>query len=171
MYKRRRRGMSKMSGPVKAKPGSFTRIYLHIVFAVKYRKGMIQPTWKEELYKYITGIVKEEGHLLIRINGMPDHIHILIAYKATRPLTDLVRIIKCNSSKFINERSFCQGRFEWQNGYGAFSCDHRHLDEIIRYIERQEIHHAKKKLREEYIELLRQYELEFSEQFLFSETT
>src|SRR5919206_1046361 len=100
---------------------TYTQIYIQVVFAVSGRLSLIRHEYKEEIYKYITGIARNDGHKLIAINGMPDHVHILLGLKPEMALSDLVRDIKSNSTKFINERRLAQGKFCWQEGYGAFS--------------------------------------------------
>ena len=150
---------------------TYTQVYIHVVFAVRRRENLIGKQWKEELYKYITGIITNKGHKLIAINGMPDHVHILMGMKPTMSLSDLVREIKANSSRFINEKRFVKGKFEWQNGFGAFSCGHSQLDTIINYIKRQEEHHTTKKIsfNEEYLEFLQSYEIDYNKEYLFEE--
>jgi len=123
---------------------TFSQIYLQAVFAVSNRQSLIKPTFKEELYKYITGIVKNQKQKLISINGMPDHVHILIGLRPQMALADLVREIKADSSNFINREKLVHGRFSWQEGYGAFSYGHSQLDTIIRYIQNQEKHHSRR---------------------------
>ncbi|MFK7077938.1 IS200/IS605 family transposase [Flavobacterium oreochromis] len=146
---------------------SYTQIYIQIVIVVKRRENLIQKSWKEELYKYITGIIHEKGQKLIRINGVEDHIHILVSLKPSMALSDLVRDIKANSSKWINEKEFCKHKFEWQNGFGGFSYSKSAIDNVIKYIDNQEEHHKKKKFREEYIEFLQKFDIEFKEEYLF----
>lgn len=114
---------------------TFSQIYIQTVFAVSNRISLINPTFKEDLYKYITGIVKGQGQKLISVNGMPDHLHILIGLRPSMALADLVRGIKADSSNFINQNKWVHGRFSWQEGYGAFSYGHSQLDTIIRYIQ------------------------------------
>ncbi len=109
-------------------PGTFSQIYIQIVFAVKNRDSLIQPSWEEELYKYISGILKNKQQKLIAINGMPDHIHLFIGMKPSCCLSDLVREIKKSSTEFINEKKFSKFKFNWQEGYGAFSYSHSHID-------------------------------------------
>lgn len=145
---------------------TYTKIYLHIVFAVQNRISLIQPEWKDELYKYITGIVKNNGHKLIAINGMSDHLHIAIGYKPHQLIPDLLQDIKGDSSKWINKKKFIRGKFNWQAGYGAFSFSHSHLDAVIKYINNQEKHHKKMAFREEYIELLKKYDVEYDEKYV-----
>lgn len=131
---------------------TYTQIHLHIIFAVKYRDGVIMNSWKDELYKYITGIVQNNKHKLIAINGMSDHIHLLIGFGPIQSLSDLLQDVKGNSSKWINERKFVRGKFEWQEGYGAFSYGKSQIKSVISYSENQEEHHKKKTFKEEFIE-------------------
>jgi putative transposase len=148
---------------------TYTQIHLHIIFAVKYRDGLIQNSWKDELYKYITGIIQGNTHKLIAINGMSDHIHILVGFRATQTLADLLQDIKGSSSKWINEKKFVRGKFEWQEGYGTFSYGKSQIKNVINYIENQEEHHKKKTFREEYIEFLKIFEVEYDEKYIFKD--
>lgn len=148
---------------------TYTQIYIHIVFAVKGRANLISKSWKDELYKYITGIVTNEGQKMIAINGMPDHIHILIGIKPIIALSNLVRDIKANSSRFINEKRWIAGKFEWQQGFGAFSYSHSQLTNVINYIQNQEEHHKIKTFREEYIEFLEHYNIDYKNEFIFED--
>jgi len=146
---------------------TFSQIYIQVVFAVQGRQSLIPNKNKDELYKYITGIVTNKGQKLIRINGMPDHTHTLIGLKPAMALSDLVRDIKSNSSTFINDKGWVRGKFNWQEGYGAFSYGHSQLDRVIRYIDNQEEHHRKTTFREEYLTLLRRFNIEFKNEYLF----
>lgn len=148
---------------------TYTQIYIHIVFAVKGRQNLIHANWKDEIYKYITGIVTNEGQKLIAINGMPDHIHILIGLKPDKSLSDLVRDIKANSSRFINEKKWINGKFEWQTGFGAFSYSHSQLTNVISYINNQEEHHKIKTFKEEYIEFLKAFDVDYKNEYIFDE--
>ena len=148
---------------------TYSQIYIHIVFAVKRRDNLISKKWKDELYKYITGIITNEGQKLLAINGMPDHIHILIGLKPAAVLSSIVRDIKANSSKFINDRKWIAGKFEWQQGFGAFSYSHSQLTNVINYIQNQEEHHKTKTFREEYIDLLKLYNIDFKNEFIFND--
>ncbi|MBC5840583.1 IS200/IS605 family transposase [Flavobacterium sp. F-380] len=148
---------------------TYSQIYIHVVFAVKGRQNLISKNWKDELYKYITGIVTNEGQKLIAVNGMPDHIHILIGLKPNKALSDLVRDIKANSSRFINEKKWINGKFEWQNGFGAFSYSHSQLTNVINYIQNQEEHHKKKTFKEEYVDFLKAFDVDFKNEFIFEE--
>ncbi len=146
--------------------GTYSQVYLQFVFAVKRRQCLIDPLWEEQLYKYITGIITNKGHKLIAINGMPDHIHILIGFKSGE-ISDLVREIKKSSNTFINESKFCKEKFEWQSGYGVFSYHQSMLSTIANYIENQKKHHGKKSFKHEYKEFLDAYQIEYDERYLF----
>lgn len=146
---------------------TYSQIYIQVVMAVKGRHSLISSSWEEELYKYITGIVTNKGQKLITINGMPDHIHILIGLKPAFCLADLMREVKKASNAFINERKFAQGKFEWQEGYGAFSYSHSALDNVIAYIQNQKEHHKKKTFKQEYIGFLKKFQIVYDEKYLF----
>lgn len=147
--------------------GTYSQIYLQVVFAVKGRENLIAQSWKDELHKYMAGIIKEKEQKPIIVNGMPDHIHAFIGLKPSMRISDLVRDIKNNSSKFINEKGFVRGKFSWQEGYGVFSYSHSHIDRVYNYILNQEEHHLKKTFKDEYLELLKKFEIEFKEDYLF----
>ena len=146
---------------------TYSQIYLQIVFSVKGRQNLISKNWKEELYKYICGIVNGKEQKVYAIGGVADHIHILVSIKPTIALSDLVTDIKANSSKWINEKGFIKGKFQWQEGFGAFSYAHSQLDIIIAYINNQEQHHLKKTFRDEYTELLKKFNVQYDENYLF----
>jgi len=148
---------------------TYTQIHLHIIFAVKYRESIIRDSWKDELYRYITGIVQSNKHKMIAINGMPDHIHLLIGMRPTQSISELLQDIKGNSSKWINEKKFIKSRFEWQEGYGAFSYGKSQLKNVVTYIENQEEHHRKKTFREEYLDFLKVFEVDFDEKYIFKD--
>ncbi|MFN8340248.1 MAG: IS200/IS605 family transposase [Cyclobacteriaceae bacterium] len=148
---------------------TYTQLYFHVVFAVKGRANLISPKWKEDLYKYITGIIKNKNQKLIAINGMPNHIHLLIGMKPDGNLSDLVRDIKANSSRFVNEMKLVSGKFEWQNGFGAFTLGHSQLDSIADYIRKQEEHHQTTTFKEEYQKSLRLSGIDFDAQHIFQE--
>lgn len=148
---------------------TYTQIHIHFVFSVKYREGIIANSWKEELYKYIAGIIKINNHKLLAINGMPDHIHILIGVRPSQSVSDLMQDIKGSSSKWINEKKFLKSKFEWQEGYGAFSYSKSQLNRVIDYIKNQETHHQTKSFKEEYIDFLKMFEIDFDEKYIFKE--
>ena len=146
---------------------TFSQIYIQTVFAVENRQSLITPDFQEDLYKYITGIVRNQGQKLIAINGMPDHVHILIGLKPAMALADLVREVKADSTNFVNEQRLVRGRFNWQEGYGAFSYGHSQLNTIIRYIQRQQQHHQKRSFKDEYMTLLRKFDIAFDDRYIF----
>jgi len=148
-------------------PGTFTQIYIQIVFAVKGRENLIVQSWKDDLHKYISGIIKGKEQKSIIVNGMPDHIHAFVGLRPSMSISDLVRDIKNNSSNFINEQKFVKGKFAWQEGYGAFSYSHSQIRNVYDYILNQEEHHQKRTFREEYHEMLKKFEIEFNEKYLF----
>jgi putative transposase len=145
---------------------TFTQLYVHCIFSVQGKTNLISKKWKEDLYKYITGIVTNKNQKLMVINGVPDHVHLLIGVKPDCNLSDLVRDIKANSSKWINHNKFVLGKFEWQLGFGAFSVSQSGLDNVVKYILNQEEHHKIKTFREEYIEFLKAYEIDFKTEYL-----
>jgi putative transposase len=146
---------------------TFSQIYIQTVFAVSGRESVIKAEFREELYKYITGIVRNQRQKLIAINGMPDHVHILIGLRPAMALADLVENIKTDSSKFINRSKWVHGRFNWQEGYGAFSYGHSQLARIIRYIQNQQSHHSRRTFRDEYLTLLRKFDIAFDQKYAF----
>ena len=147
--------------------GTFSQIYIQIVFAVKGRDNLIDRKWDEKLYQYISAIIRNKGQKLIAINGMPDHIHIFIGLKPSCCLSDLVREIKKSSNEFIRENKLVRGNFNWQEGYGAFSYSHSQIDSVCKYIFNQKEHHKKVLFRDEYIDFLKKFEIEYNEKFLF----
>lgn len=147
--------------------GTFSQIYIQVVFAVQNRECMIQSSWEEELYKYISGIVRNKEQKMLAINGMPDHIHFFIGMKPSCCLSDLVREIKKSSNDFIKEKRFSKFKFQWQEGYGPFSYSHSSLDNVIKYIMNQKEHHKKFTFREEYLDFLKKFEIDFKDEYLF----
>ena len=146
---------------------TYSQIYIQTVFAVSGRLSLISQDFKEELHKYISGIVRKKNQKLISINGMTDHLHILIGLRPSMALSDLVRDIKADSSDWVNRKKLARGKFGWQEGYGAFSYGHSQLDMIIRYIQNQEKHHQRRTFKNEYLTLLRKFEIEFKEEYVF----
>jgi REP element-mobilizing transposase RayT len=147
--------------------GTFSQIYIQVVFAVKGRENLINEKWKSDLHKYISGIINGKGQKSIIVNGMSDHIHAFIGLKPVMAVSDLVRDIKNNSTNFINDNKFVRGKFSWQEGYGAFSYSHSQIETVYKYILNQQIHHKKKSFQEEYYDFLKKYEIEFNEKYLF----
>jgi len=146
---------------------TYSQIYIQIVFAVKNRNALISSEWEEELFKYITGIITNKKQKLIAINGTSNHIHIFIGMKPTCCLSDLVREIKKSSNQFIEEKRFTPFKFDWQSGYGAFSYNHSQLDNVYKYIFNQKEHHKKKTFRDEYLEFLKDFQIDYNEEYLF----
>ena len=146
---------------------TFSQIYIHVVFAVQNRKALIKPTWEDELFKYITGIVQNKGQKMLAINGTSNHIHFLIGMKPSCCLSDLVREVKKSSNSFVKEKHFTAANFNWQEGFGAFSYSQSHLSAVINYIENQKQHHKKKTFKDEYIALLKAFEIEYNEEYTF----
>jgi REP element-mobilizing transposase RayT len=146
---------------------TYSQLYIHLVFAVKGRQSLIHQRFKETVYKYIAGIIRNHQQKLLIINGMADHIHILFGIKPDRCISDMVREIKSHSSKFINQQGFVKGRFEWQEGFGAFSVSQSQVSKLISYIENQEEHHNKQTFQMEYLAFLKEYEIDFKQDYLF----
>jgi putative transposase len=147
--------------------GTFSQIYIQVVFAVKGRENLLQKPWRDQAFKYMAGIIKEKGQKPIIVNGVTDHVHLFIGLKPAMPLSDLVRDIKNNTSNFINDKKYLKGKFSWQEGYGAFSYSHSQLDMVYQYILNQEEHHKKKIFKSEYLDLLQKFEIEYDEKYLF----
>jgi REP element-mobilizing transposase RayT len=146
---------------------TYTQCYVHLVFAVKNREALIQNSWKNELEKYITGIIQNHKHKLLAVGSMPDHIHIFIGYNVNQLIPDLVEEIKTSSNAWVKHKKYSKFRFEWQKGYGAFTHSRSQLDTVIKYINGQEEHHRRKSFREEYLEILVKNEIEYKDEYLF----
>jgi len=147
---------------------TYTQLYIQLVFAVNGRQSLISPSFKETLYKYIGGTMRNTEHKLIAINGMPDHVHILVGLKPSQAISHLVKDLKVASSRFINDKKVIRGHFSWQEGFGAFSYSQSHLSTVASYIENQERHHARRSFREEYLSLLKRFQIEHDERYLFN---
>jgi putative transposase len=148
-------------------PNTYTQIYIQSVFTVQNRLSLIMPQWKDELYKYITGIVQNNNHKLIAINGMPDHIHLFIGMKPNQSLSDLMQDVKGDSSKWIHRKGFVKGLFEWQAGFGGFSYSVSQIDSVVKYIENQEKHHERITFIQEYLNFLEEYRIPFDDRYIF----
>jgi putative transposase len=146
---------------------TFSQIYLQFVFAVKGRQSLIPKNNKEELHKYITGLVQNRKAKMLAINCMPDHIHFFTGFKPSVLISDFVKEIKVESNEFIKQKKWIKSNFSWQEGYGVFSYSHRDIDSVIRYVLNQEDHHRKKTFRQEYHELLQAFNIPFEEKYLF----
>ncbi|MFZ5553716.1 MAG: IS200/IS605 family transposase [Bacteroidota bacterium] len=146
---------------------TYSQHFFHVVFAVRHRESLIHQEIKEDLYKYMSGIITNQNQKLFIINGVPDHVHLLLNCKPDINLSSLIREVKEHSSKFINSTGLLRGKFYWQSGFGSFTISKRELPNIINYIKNQEKHHRSKSFREEYLELLNEYDIEFREEYLF----
>ncbi len=154
------------SGPSKM-ANTYTQIYIQTVFAVKGRESIISSSWEQRLHQYITGIIRNKDQKMLAINGMGDHLHFFIGMKPDCCLSDLIREVKKSSNDFINENKFLKSKFYWQEGFGAFSYHHSQIDRVVKYIMNQKEHHRKKSFKEEYLELLKDFQVDYNEQYLF----
>lgn len=148
---------------------TYTKIYIHAVFAVQNRLSLISKTWEEELYKYITSIIQNSGHKMLAINGVPNHLHVFFGMKPHQSISDLIKHIKGDFSKWINQKRFVKGKFSWQEGYGAFSYGHSQLDSVIKYVMTQKEHHKKKTFKEEYLSILKKFDVEYEELYILND--
>ncbi len=149
------------------KPGAFTQIYIQLVFSPLHRDKLLNQSIRPAIIKYISGIVTQLGHKSIIVNGMSDHVHLFIGLNPNLSVSETVKEIKRASSMFINDQHFFSGKFQWQSGYGGFSYSQSHIEKVYNYILNQERHHAKKTFREEYLDFLKKYDIEFENQYLF----
>lgn len=150
------------------KPGTYTQNYVHLVFAVKNRHASLTKDIRETVFKYISGIVTTMKHKSIHVNGVSDHVHILIGMHPDISISDTVYAIKRSSSLFINENKLCKRKFAWQEGFGSFTYSRSQIHRVYEYIENQEKHHEKSTFRSEYVQFLEKYEIAFDERFLFN---
>lgn len=148
-------------------PNTYAQLYVHIVFSVKGRQPLIPKQHKAELHKYITGIITKGKQKMMQINSMPDHIHILVSISPDLPISNLVRDIKINSTKFINRKGWVARKFAWQEGFAVFSYSHSQLKDVIAYINDQEKHHSRKTFAEEYLEFLRRFDVSYNPKYVF----
>ena len=148
---------------------TYSQIYIQTVFIVQDRDCLLRKAWRDELYKYIMGIVQERGNKLIQIGGVEDHVHLFFGMKTAESVAELMKWVKGSSSEWINENRFLKTKFVWQKGYGAFSYSHSHLSNVIDYIKNQEVHHAKISFIQEYKTFLKEYEIEFDERYILKE--
>jgi len=148
-------------------PNTYTQLYIHFVFAVKYRKAIIGEDWEDRLQKYITGIVQNNGHKLLAINTMPDHLHLFAGLNPKQSISELMRLVKGDSSEFINSKGLTSRKFYWQEGYGAFSYSRSHVAKVTEYVLNQEEHYQKKTFLEEYHQFLDQFEVAYDERYIF----
>lgn len=148
-------------------PNTYSQIYIQIVFAVQGRQNLIHEKNREELHKYITGIAQKRGHKMLAIFCMPDHVHLLVGLSPAQSISDLARDIKAGSAKFINDNKWVVGKFNWQEGYGAFSYSRSQISTVANYINSQLEHHKQRSFKEEYLDILKKSEVEYDEKYLF----
>ena len=148
---------------------SYTQLYAHIIFAVRFRAAVIHSSWEDSLYKYITTTIQNDGHKMMIINGVADHVHLLVGFNPDVALSNLVLDIKRASGNFIRDNRFCNGKFNWQNGYSAFSVSKSIVPRVAAYIANQKQHHRKESLQVEIRDLLTAAEIEFDDRYIFSE--
>ena len=148
-------------------PNTYTQLHIHFVFAVKYRKAIITNEWEDRLHKYITGIIQGNGHKMLAINSAYDHIHIFIGLNPKQSISEIMRLVKGDSSEFVNKENFTKRKFQWQEGYGAFSNSHSQIDAVVKYILNQKTHHIQTTFKEEYLKILKDNNVEYDERYIF----
>jgi len=146
---------------------TYTQLYIHSVFVVKGRENLLQKPWRNDIFRYMAGIINDKHQKPIIVNSVTDHVHLFIGMQPSMRLSDLMRDIKSSTTNFINEKRFIKGMFSWQEGYGAFSYSRSQLDLVYQYILKQEDHHCKKTFKEEYLGLLRKFEIDYDDKYLF----
>lgn len=147
--------------------GTFSQIYIQVVFAVNGRTNLLQKPWRDEVFKYMSGIIKGKNQKAIIVNGVANHVHLFVGLKPSMSLSDLIRDVKNNSSNFINGQKLVRGKFSWQEGFGSFSYSHSQIDQVYQYILNQEEHHHKRTFKEEYMDFLKKFEIDYDEKYLF----
>ena len=148
---------------------SYTQLHIQFVFAVKFREALIRPEWELELYRYLTGIVRNYDHQVLAVNGMPDHVHLFIGWRPDQSISSLMKEVKGSSSAWINQNKLTPHNFRWQEGYGAFSYSKNHVPRLIAYVQNQKEHHKKKRFLDEYRHLLIEQGISFNEKYIFQE--
>jgi putative transposase len=146
---------------------TYTQIHIHVITAVKFREALILPSWNKQLHQYITGIVQANGHKMLVINSMPDHLHMFFGFRPTQSLSSLMQVVKGDSSEWINKHRFSSKAFQWQAGYGAFSYAKSQMKTVADYVENQQRHHSQMKFLQEYIEFLNAFEIDYDARFIF----
>lgn len=149
------------------KPGAYTQLYIQLVFAVKYREAKLTKDIRGHVFEYMSGIITGMGHKSLIVNGVSDHVHILLGLNPKVSISDTVHDVKRSSSLLINKEGLCKGRFAWQEGYGAFSYTRSAMSNVYKYIENQEQHHEKSSFKAEYIEFLKKWDVDYDDRFLF----
>lgn len=148
---------------------TYTQLYVHFVFAPKYRRALLDPAWDSRLRLYITGLVQNNKHKMIAINNMPDHLHMFVGLNPAQSISNLMQLVKGDSSEWLNKENLTDMKFQWQTGYGAFSHSHSNIRKVALYIEHQQAHHKKISFLNEYVQMLKHFDVDFQEKYLFSE--
>lgn len=148
---------------------TYTQIFIHLVFAVKYRDATLDKSWRQELYQYIIGLIDKRGHKVYAIGGIYDHIHILISMSPAQSLSELVMEVKRASTLWIKDKGYVRTRFAWQEGFGAFSYGKSQISNVANYIQRQEEHHLKHTFKDEYAEFLKIFDIEYDDKYVFQD--
>jgi len=146
---------------------TYSQIHLHFIFSPKFRASLINEYWEKDMFEYITGITRKNKHKMLSINAMPDHVHMLVGFRTTQTVADFMQDVKADSSQWINNSKFSKSRFEWQSGYGVFSYSKSQIPEVIQYIQNQKVHHQKVSFLDEYKSILKKFEVEYDEQYIF----
>jgi putative transposase len=148
-------------------PNTYTQLNIQAVFSMKGRENFLLNTYRSRLFEYMAGILRNIGQYPLAVNGTRDHVHLFFELHPTKNISDIMEVVKSNSSKWINENHFILGKFHWQSGYGAFSYSHSQRDDVIQYIMNQEKHHKQQSFREEYLEYLKMFEIQYNSDYLF----
>ncbi len=146
---------------------TYSQIYIHLVFAVKYRQAVLAKSWRQELYQYIIGVVEQRNHKVCAIGGVEDHIHILVSMSPEQSISELVRDVKRSSALWIIEKNFVSARFAWQKGFGAFSYAKSQLHTVADYVQNQEAHHTKQTFHDEYLRFLELFGIDYDKRYVF----
>lgn len=150
-------------------PNTYTQLYIHFVFAVKYRASLLNTNWDERLRLYITATTQNNGHKMLAINNMPDHVHMFVGLNPSQSISDLMRLVKGDSSEFVNKQKLTAGKFQWQDGYGAFSHSKSQIDKVVKYIRNQQEHHKKLNFLDEYRKMLVGFNVDYDERYIFKD--
>jgi putative transposase len=146
---------------------TYTQLNVHGVFTVKGKENILLPNFKNDLFKYISGILNNNGQYSLAVNGTRDHVHVFFELHPKNSISDIIKEVKANSSKWINENKFVKGKFMWQEGFGAFTYSRSQRNDVINYIKNQEDHHKVQTFKEEYLNLLKKFEIEYDPKYLF----
>ena len=148
---------------------TYTQLYIHLVFAVKYRAAALDKSWRHELFQYMIGLFENRGQMVYAIGGMYDHVHVLVSISPKQSISELVQEIKRATTLWIKEKGYVRTRFSWQDGFGAFSYGRSQIDSVVKYIQNQEIHHSKRSFRDEYIAFLENFGIKYDNKYIFKE--